>query len=157
MRLLFAENNPRRANEYDLIAASAAEAGFNVIDGRSPTWGQDLNNTTLYDASLFGWQSTAVAVADTEANFRTDGQNNYGGYSSAEVDALYDQLKASTDADEQQELLLQIEQELWADGFGVTIFQHPGLTAYNSNYVSNVSSIALSPTVFWNVWEWEAA
>ena len=157
VRFLFAENNPRRANEFDLISASAAEAGFTLIDGRSPTWGQDLGTNTLYDASLFGWQSTAVAVADTEANFVTDGQNNYGGYSSEVVDGLYDQLKASTDSDEQQQLLLDIEKELWADGFGVTLFQHPGLTAFNSNYVSGVSNIPLSPTVFWNFWEWQAA
>jgi len=157
VRLLFAANNPRRANEYELIRDSAVQAGFNVIDGNSPTWGQDLNNTNLYDASLFGWQSTAVAVADTEANFRTGGQNNYGGYSNPEVDALYDQLKQSTDPDEQQELLIQIEQHLWNDAFGVTLFQHPGLTAWNSNYVSNVSDIPLAPTVFWNFWEWEAA
>lgn len=157
VRFLFADNNPRRANQFDLIAASAAEAGFTLIDGRSPTWGQDLSNNTLYDASLFGWQSTAVAVADTEANFVTGGQNNYGGYSSDVVDGLYAELKASTDPDEQQDLLLQIEQELWSDGFGVTLFQHPGLTAYNGNYVGNVSTIPLSPTVFWNVWEWEAA
>jgi peptide/nickel transport system substrate-binding protein len=157
VRFLFAANNPRRTNEYDLIAASAAEAGFNVIDGSSPTWGQDLSNSTLYDASLFGWQSTAVAVADSEANFRTGGQNNYGGYSSDVVDGLYDQLKASTDPAEQQKLLVDIEKELWADGFGVTIFQHPGLTAYNSTYVNNVSTISLAPTVFWDVWDWEAA
>jgi peptide/nickel transport system substrate-binding protein len=157
VRFLFAENNPRRANEFDLISASAAEAGFMLIDGRSPTWGQDLNTNTLYDASLFGWQSTAVAVADTQANFVTDGQNNYGGYSSEVVDGLYDELTATTDSVEQQQLLLDIEKELWAAGFGVTLFQHPGLTAFNSNYVSGVSNIPLSPTVFWNFWEWQAA
>ena len=157
VRLLFAANNPRRANQYELIRDSAAQVGFTVIDGNSPTWGQDLNNNTLYDASLFGWQSTAVAVADSEANFRTDGQNNYGGYSSEVVDGLYDQLKASTDPEEQQTLLLDIEKELWADGFGVTIFQHPGLTAYNSTYVTDVSTISLAPTVFWDVYNWTPA
>jgi peptide/nickel transport system substrate-binding protein len=157
VRFLFADNNPRRANEFDLISASAAEAGFTLIDGRSPTWGQDLNTNTLYDASLFGWQTTAVAVADTEANFVTGGQNNYGGYSSEVVDGLYDQLKASTDADEQLQLIIDIESELWKDAFGVTLFQHPGLTAFNSNYVSGVSAIPISPTIFWNFWEWQAA
>ena len=49
--------------------------------------------------------------------------------------------KSSTDPDEQQELLLEIEQNLWADAFGVTIFQHPAITAYNSTYVTNVSAI----------------
>jgi peptide/nickel transport system substrate-binding protein len=157
VRFLFADNNPRRANEFDLISASAAEAGFTLIDGRSPTWGQDLSTNTLYDASLFGWQTTAVAVADSEFNFATGGQNNYGGYSSEVVDGLYDQLKASTDADEQQQLIIDIEKELWKDAFGVTLFQHPGLTAFNSNYVSGVSAIPISPTVFWNFWEWQAA
>ncbi len=157
VRFLFAENNPRRANEFDLISASAAQAGFNLIDGRSPTWGQDLGTNTLYDASLFGWQSTSVDVAGTQANFATDGQNNYGGYSSEVVDGLYEQLQSSTDPDEQQELLLGIEKELWADAFGVTLFQFPGLTAFNSNYVTGVSAIPLAPTVFWNFWEWEAA
>jgi len=157
VRFLFGANNPRRANQYELIRDSAAQAGFTVIDGNSPTWGQDLNNTALYDAALFGWQSTAVAVADSEANFRTDGQNNYGGYSSEVVDGLYDQLKSSTDPAEQQGLLVDIESELWADAFGVTIFQHPGLTAYNSTYVTGVSTIALAPTVFWDVYNWTQA
>jgi glutathione transport system substrate-binding protein len=157
VRFLFADDNPRRANEYDLIAAAAGEVGFNLIDGRSPTWGQDLSDSSLYDASLFGWQSTAVAVTESEANFVTDGANNFGGYSSQKVDDLYKQLEQTTDADEQQDLLLQIEQQLWADAFGVTLFQHPGLTAWNSTYVNNVSDIPLSPTVFWNFWEWEAA
>jgi peptide/nickel transport system substrate-binding protein len=157
VRLLFAENNPRRANEYDLISASAAQAGFNVIDGRSPTWGQDLGTTSIYDASLFGWQSTSIDVAGTQANFVSDGQNNYGGYSNANVDELYAQLKSETDPAEQQRLLLEIETELWADAFGTTIFQFPGITGYNSTYVTGVSDIPIAPTLFHNFWEWQAA
>lgn len=157
VRFLFAADNPRRLNEYELIRDSAAQVGFNVIDGNSPTWGQDLDNSSLYDASLFGWQSTSVDIAGTNANFTTGGQNNYGGYSNEVVDSLYDELATTTDPDAQQQLLLEIEQNLWADGFGVTIFQHPGVTAFNSTYVSNVSDIPLAPTVFWNFWEWEAA
>jgi len=157
VRFLFAADNPRRLNEYELIRDSAAQVGFNVIDGSSPTWGQDLDNNSLYDASLFGWQTTAVAVADSEANFVTGGQNNYGHYSNEVVDSLYEELKATTDPAAQQQLLLEVEQQLWSDGFGVTIFQHPGITAYNGTYVSGVSDIAIAPTVFWNFWEWEAA
>jgi peptide/nickel transport system substrate-binding protein len=157
VRFLFAANNPRRANEYELIRDSAVQAGFNVIDGNSPTWGQDRENPDLYDASLFGWASSAVDIAGTNANFVTEGQNNPQGYSSPAVDDLFAQLQASSDPDEQQDLLLQIEQNLWADAFGVTIFQHPGITAYNGTYVSGIDSIALTPTVFWNFWDWEAA
>ena len=157
VRMLFAANNPRRQNEFDLISASAAQAGFTLVNGSSPTWGQELPNTDIYDASLFGWASSSVDVSGTEANFVTGGDNNYGGYSSTVVDDLYTQLKSSTDPDEQQELLLGIEQELVKDGFGMTLFQHPGITAFNSTYVTGVTDIPLTPTVFWDIWNWEAA
>lgn len=157
VRFHFADNNPRRANQYDLISASAAEAGFNVIDGRSATWGQELSTPEIYDASMFAWISTAVAIADTQANYVTGGQNNYGLYSNETVDDLYTQLTAETDPDEQQRLLVEIEQQLWNDAFGITIYQFPTLTAYNSTYVNGVTSMALSPEVFHNFWEWQAS
>ena len=157
VRFLFAANNPRRASEYELIRDSAAQVGFNVIDGNSPTWGQDRENPALYDASLFGWISTAVDIAGSNAQFVTDGQNNPHGYSNPEVDSLYAELQAESDADRQQELLVEIEQHLWADAFGTTIFQFPSVLAYNSTYVNGVSSIPLSPQMFHDFWNWEAA
>ena len=107
--------------------------------------------------AFFGWQSTAVAVADTEANFVTGGANNFYGYSNAEVDALYEELKVTTDPARQEEILAEVEAQLVETGFGLPLFQHPGVTAFNSNYVSNIDPIAISPTIFWNVWDWEAA
>jgi peptide/nickel transport system substrate-binding protein len=155
VRLLFAEGNPRRASEYELMRDSLAQAGFNLVDGRDIDWGSNLSNNTLYDAALFGWQSTAVAVADTAAQFVTDGLNNFYGYSNPEVDALYEELQSTTDADRQDEILLEVESILFEDAFGLPIFQFPEITAYNATYVENVSSIPLSPTVFWDVWNWE--
>ena len=156
VRFLFAANNPRRASEYELIRDSASQAGFNVIDGNSPTWGQDREDPNLYDASLFGWISTSVDIAGTNSNFTTEGQNNPHGYSNPEVDALYAELGAEPDAERQQELLLEIEQNLWADAFGTTIFQFPSVLAYNATYVDNVSSIALAPQMFHDFWNWTA-
>jgi peptide/nickel transport system substrate-binding protein len=157
VRFLYAANNPRRQSEYELIRDSAAQAGFTVIDGNSPTWGQDRENPDLYDAALFGWISTAVGIADTNSNFVTDGQNNPQGSSNPELDELYATLQATTDADEQQALLLQIEQNLWNDAFGVTIFQFPSVLASNGTYVSGVTSIPLAPQMFYDFWNWEAA
>jgi len=157
VRVHFADNNPRRASEYELMAASAAEAGFNLIDGRSPTWGSELSNPSIYDMAFFGWQSTAVAVADSSANFITDGANNFYGYSNEEVDALFEELNGTTDPARQEEILTEVEALLVETGFGLPLFQFPGVTAYNTNYVSNIDPIAISPTIFWNVWDWEAA
>lgn len=154
VKLLYASLNPRRVNEYVLIKEAAAEAGFNVVDGGSETWGSDLGSGT-YDASLFGWQSTSTAVTSSKANFVTGGGNNYQGYGNPEVDALYEQLSVEFDKDAQKALLTQIESLLWADAVGTTIFQFPGVTAYNKNKLTGVVPAPLSPTIFWNFWEWE--
>jgi len=153
VKFLFASTNTRRINEYALIQEAAALAGFNVIDASSPTWGRELGSGT-YDASLFGWQSTSTAITSSKANFITNGGNNYQGYGNAEVDKLYDQLSVEFDKDNQKALLTQIETLLWKDALGTTIFQFPGVTAYNKNRLSGVVPAPLSPTIFWNFWEW---
>jgi peptide/nickel transport system substrate-binding protein len=154
VRVLFADNNPRRASEFELMAAAAAEAGFNLIDGRSATWSSELGNIQDYDMNFFGWQSTSTAIGGSNANYITDGANNFYGYSNPELDALFDELNGTADPERQKEILIEAESHLWADAFGHVIFQHPGLAAYNSNYVEGINPIPLSPTLFWNVFDW---
>lgn len=36
----------------------------------------------------------------------------------------------------------------------MNIFQFPGVVAHR-DVLQGVSTIALSPTIFWNFWEWE--
>lgn len=157
VRNLFADDNPRRASTYELIRDSVGQAGFNLIDGRDINWGSNLANPSIYDVVFFGWQSTTVDVAGTQANFVTGGQNNFYGYSNETVDSLYDELVTTTDPDAQNDLLLQIESELFADAFGLPIYQFPAVTAFNSTFVNNVDAISLAPTVLYNFWEWTAA
>jgi peptide/nickel transport system substrate-binding protein len=156
VRMLFGQENERRQSQFTLIQESAAEAGFNVIDASAVQWGDLLDDSTKYDASLFGWQSTSTAVTESEANYRTGGGNNFGGYSNAEVDALYDELAVETDPDRKLELQIEIEKRLWEDAFGTVIFQFPLVTAVNDN-VTGVDPITISPTIFWNFWEWETS
>lgn len=152
--ILYASNNPRRVNEFALIQASAAQAGFNVTDCGSEEWGGLLGTPGAYDASLFGWQSTSLGVTNSLPTFETGGINNLNFYSSSTVDEVVAQL--NTEFDEQKKIDLQIELDkaLWSDFYGVTIFQFPEVTAI-SDRVTNVSSSILAPTVFWNAWDWE--
>ncbi|MGA4669336.1 ABC transporter family substrate-binding protein [Propionibacteriaceae bacterium Y1923] len=155
VRILYGKGNVRREAQFALIKASAEQAGFTIVDNGNPQWGQKLGDKT-YDASLFGWQSTSTAVAESQANYITNGQNNYGGYSNAEVDKLYDELLVETDPQRQKEITIEVEKHLVNDAFGVTIFQFPGIMAFDDS-VSNVSKTTISPTIFWNFWEWEVA
>ncbi|KQY23419.1 ABC transporter substrate-binding protein [Cellulomonas sp. Root485] len=158
VRLLFDPENTRRQNEYELIKASAAQAGFDVQPYQVQTdWGTDLSNaTSFYDAALFGWQSTSTAVTESDANYRTGGGNNFYGYSNATVDGLFDELQVATEQSDQEPLLAQIETELVNDAFGVTIFQFPGVTAWNPEKIGNVSKLTIAPTIFYGFWEWTA-
>lgn len=154
VRFLYDNTNTRRQQEFTYIRDAAKAAGFTVVDKGSKDWSTMLPNNKQYDASLFGWQSTSTGVAESDATFRTKGQNNYGGYSSAKVDGLLNELQVATDPAKQKTILQDVEKQLVADAFSLPIFQFPEITA-SSNKLENVSSIALSPTYFWNFWEWE--
>lgn len=156
VRFLFDPTNARRVSEFELLKPALAEAGFNLIDSSDPNWGELLAQSDTYDASLFGWQSTTLAVSASAENFVTGGQNNFTGYSNKEVDDLYDQLVETTDEAEQLELQIQIEQKLFEDAFGITIFQFPGTTVSNETRVTNVNPGTLNPTMFYGFWDWEA-
>ncbi|MPV48777.1 ABC transporter family substrate-binding protein [Pseudactinotalea sp. HY160] len=155
VRFLFDKANPRRQNEYTLIAQSAGQDDlFNVIDSSSDEWGRLLSDNSKYDASVFGWQSTSTAVTEGDANYRTGAINNFGGYSSETVDGLLDQLLVATEPAEQEELLGKIEAQLVDDAFGLTLYQFPSVTAYRST-IEGIDPITISPTIFYGFWNWK--
>lgn len=154
VRMMFAEGNVRRENEFAIVRPAMEAAGFNVIDRRNVDWGSKLGDGT-YDAVFFGWQSTSTAVSADQATFGTGGLNNLIGYSNPDVDALFDQLIVTTDAEEQLDIQLQIEEILVADGIGATIFQFPSVAAWRTDRIANVQPAPLSPTIFYGFWEWE--
>lgn len=157
VRFMYADKNVRRANEYKLISESAAQAGFQVVDGKNADWSSQLTNTKIYDAALFGWQSTSIGASQIPPNFITGGQNNFYGYSNKTVDGYLNELNITPDPAKQKELILKVEKALFEDAFGTVIFQFPDITAFNANKVKNVSTISLAPTYFWNFWEWTTA
>ncbi|RXR26323.1 ABC transporter family substrate-binding protein [Oerskovia turbata] len=156
VRLLFDPNNTRRVNQAQLITESAALAGFTVAPYQVQTdWGTDLSNaTSFYDAALFGWQSTSTAVTESDANYRTAATNNFYGYSNPAVDALFDELQVETDTAEQTRILGEVEKHLVDDAFGVTIFQFPGVTAWNESKISGVVPLTIAPGIFYGYWDW---
>ena len=155
--MLYGASNVRRQNEYTLIAESAKEAGFNVIDGGDDNWGTMLSTEQdKYDVGLFGWQSTSTAVTESDANFRTGGANNFYGYSNPKVDALFDELQTETDPGKQIDIQIDVEKLLWEDAFGTTIYQFPGVNAWNSK-IEGVEPISIAPTIFASFWNWKIA
>ena len=153
--LLYDPSNPRRVTEFGLIQKSAALAGFVVDDCSSPDWRALLGTPGAYDAALYALLPSTLAVTATAATFcSTATATNHNYYSNPRVDALLTQLASSSDQTKQRELLTQVDTLVWADAYGVPLYQFPAVTAFKRS-VTGVSSAPLAPGVLWNVWAWK--
>lgn len=159
VKFWYPEGNVRRAAEFELIAQSAALAGFSLVDDSEPNW--EFTDPVLFpinphDAVIFAWQSTSLAVTGSDQFLGTDQPSNYGGYANDTVDQLLKDLETELDPDRQIEIQIEVEKELWNDAYGTVIFQFPGLTWWDSG-VTGIDPSPLAPTYFWNFWEWAPA
>jgi peptide/nickel transport system substrate-binding protein len=152
--VLFDPSNPRRVTEFELIKVSAEKAGFLVSDCSASDWEGFLGVQGAYDAALFAWNETSTAVSSPDARLRsTSTVSNFSHYSSEAVDGLLDQLAVADDTLTQEDLIEQLDASLWADFYGVPLYQYPTITAYSSA-VEGVSPSPLSG-LLWNIWEWQ--
>jgi peptide/nickel transport system substrate-binding protein len=152
--ILFDPSNPRRVAEFSAIQKSAALAGFLVTDCSSTDWRQLLGTDGAYDASLYALRPTSLAVTAVAASFRSDSTiNNLNFYADPAVDALIDRLDATFDGNEQIAILKKIDTLVWADGYGVPLYQFPSVTA-SDDRVTGISPSPFSPNLLWNIWDW---
>jgi len=153
VRILYNTDNPNRVNSYTLIASAATEAGFTVVDEGDPKWSARLGDGS-YDATIFGWISSGVGVSGVPQIFSSTGGSNMNGYSNAEADALMQQLLVTVDKDEQIKIQQQIDPFFFADGYGLPLFQSPGLEAHTERVEGFDVYMANQTGVWWNVGEW---
>ncbi|OUM41406.1 ABC transporter family substrate-binding protein [Arthrobacter agilis] len=155
VRIMYNRDNPNRLNSYTLIAESASQAGFKVVDGGlgASDWGSALGNGT-YDATIFGWINSGVGVSGVPQIFRTGNGSNFNGFSSPEADELMDELIVTTDPDEQDALQVQIDKLIWDSKYGLPLFQVPGVDAYSDN-VTGIVYMPNQTGVWWNFWDWQ--
>jgi peptide/nickel transport system substrate-binding protein len=152
VKFLYGKSNTRRAQEFALIQSSEAQAGITVVDDGNDDWPSLLGNKS-YDAILFAWQFTSLAVTGGQSQFVTGGGNNFNGYSNKTVDADYKTLQSEYSQPAQLKLLADVDKQAWGDAYSATIFQFPDINAWSSN-IQNVSDNPLSPAIFWNFFDW---
>jgi len=155
--ILYDSANATRAAEFTLIRQSAAQAGFRVSNCSSADWSAKLSKDGTWDAALMSWRSTTSAITDSTPRLHSGGSiENYSHYSSPVTDKLLDTLATTTSDSGQAQLLTAIDTQLFADGYGLPLFQQPSLTAFRTT-VTGIRRSPFPPGVFWNVWEWRAA
>ena len=164
VRFLYSATNPVRAQEYQLISASAKLAGITVVDGKDPNWSSNLPNIKQYDASVFGWINTNLGIAQQPPLFLGNiggqwvGASNYGQYNNAQVNGWMTTLNTTPDA-------ADADQAASGDGKAggdrrrsvLTLYQTPDIVGYDSTKVTGRFDHPGQPGVFWNFWEWKLA
>ncbi|MEO5590589.1 MAG: ABC transporter substrate-binding protein, partial [Gemmatimonadaceae bacterium] len=152
VKFLYGKSNTRRAQEFALIQASEKQAGINVIDNGNDDWPTLLGNKS-YDAALFAWQYTSLAVTSSQAEFQTGGGSNFNGVSVKSIDQDYQKLQSEFSQPAQLKLLASADKAAWADASSATLFQFPDINAWASN-IQNVSYSPIAPNIFWNFFNW---
>lgn len=154
--ILYNINNPNRVDAFQLIQASAAEAGFTVEDAGSADWGSLLGSGS-YDASIFGWISSGVGYAGLPQIWATGGGGNYNGYTNPDVDALVAESQSIVGDDARiDEIMIEMDGLTRQDFYGLPLFQTPGLVATNGG-VDGVVYNGGQTGAIWNNWEWTLA
>lgn len=151
--IMFDPTNPKRVNEFQLIADAAALAGFVVTNCSSPDWLNLLGTPGSYDAAIFAWDSSNTSVAGLQSLYGTEGLGNLNGYSNPEVDALLAQLAVTPDHEAQQEIRTKIDGMLYADAYGLPLYQEQIVVAHNST-LTGPKPATLANGILWNIWEW---
>lgn len=146
-------SNQRRAAQAQLIIDAASKVGFDVVAPGLAGWGGALTSNE-YDAEFFAWCPTSTSQAGTNANFKSDGANNFIGYNNPVMDSILDKLEGKLTPTQVTTQILAAEKQLMKDAVTLAIFQHPAATAHNSA-LKNVKPAPLSPNLVWNFWEWK--
>ncbi len=154
--MMFDPSNPKRVQEFQLIAESAALAGFVVTNCSGPDWRNLLGVPGVYDASIFSWSSTNTSVAGLQSIFGAGGRGNLNGYSNPTVEEILSQLAVTPGAAGQNALRLDLDKTLYSDAYGLPLYQDQTVVAHNGT-LTGVTPATLARGILWNVWEWAPA
>lgn len=157
IRIGYQAPNPRRTDIVAEIKASCDEAGFEIVDEGSEDFfapGGDLENGD-FEIALFAWAGSGQIVSGRNI-YSSGAPQNQTQFENETVDELFNDLGASTDEDEQNEIIVDIEKELWDDLHGIPLFVHPDLTGSDAS-IQNVRQTASQSQITWNAEQWQRA
>ena len=155
IRILYNKDDPVRAQEYALIAASAQLAGFSITDAGKGVgqWLPALKDGA-FDVALYGWTSNPTGSVQVPQIFGTGAVSNLNNFSNTVVDQLTQQLAQEPDDAKQNALKMQIDKLVFGAGYGLPLFQRSGLAA-TGPHIDGVRYSPLAIGVWWNVWDWK--
>ncbi|MEP6981189.1 MAG: ABC transporter substrate-binding protein [Nakamurella sp.] len=153
VQFTFAASSSLRADQVQVIKASCDQAGFNIIAKPDADVFTTLAlKDTSWGLAVFGWAGSGL-VASGQSIYVTDGEQNFGRYSSKIVDDAWAKIVTSTDRAAAEKEKIPMEEELWANPYNAVLYANPGIAAFSSK----VTGPKFNPTqtgVTWNAATW---
>ncbi len=153
VKILYNTENPNRVDTFQAIQSSAAKAGIKVVDGGSPDWSSLLAGGD-YDASIFGWVNPGAGNAAVPQLFQTGNSGNYNKFANDEASKLAVDTQTQLDSDKLESMKQQIDKIAFDTGYGLPLFQSPGLFAVNKS-LTGVKYFGGQTGIVWNIWDWK--
>ncbi|WP_116204279.1 ABC transporter family substrate-binding protein [Amycolatopsis circi] len=152
LRIRYTVGNQIRQNECELFAQTAAQLGVKVKVQST----DDLGQTTTsgdYDIIVFAWVASPFPFGGAIQNWGTGQGNNYGKYSSPQVDSLMAQANAETDQTKAAALLNQADEVMSSDAYVLPLYQKPTFIA-SSDKIANIRNNSTLDGPVYNMAEW---
>ena len=159
VKFAYATDNPRRVGEFQLLQASAKQAGFNVTDvGKTAEQFFDAGTGVGtgkydYDACVFAYVLSAIAVGQSQGNTTTGNAYNYNGYSNKEVDSLWQSAVQSADYNASIPDQVKIDTDIIKDASSIALYQLPDVSGWSTK-IASVKDAPLTPNIYWNFFNW---
>lgn len=154
VRIMYNNANPNRVTAFQAIQASAAEAGFTIVDGGlgQTEWGAALSTDT-WDATIFGWGKQSNSPIFLTQLFEIGNGSNFNGFNVPEASELAVQAQTTIDDQARHEIFLQLDKLAFENKFGLPLFQNGAIIAH-SDRISDLEFNGLSFGELRNFWEW---
>ncbi len=131
VRVLLPAADPRRAAEFDAIAAAAADAGFTVVPVVSEDWRRIRSaEPESYDAALFAWDVIPAATVGLASVYLTGSVDNTYGWSEPAVDDLIAAAAAQRDAPAREQLLGELASAVSERAWTLPLIDVPVMTLW---------------------------
>ncbi len=159
LEIMTTQNNPLREDTIDVMTQQLQPAGIkikkflnaDIFEGkevpRSLAGGQ-------FQIGLFAWVATAFpssnqSIYQTPVDAQNFGQN-YSRGGDPRVDAAFQKLATSTEADAVKAAANEADKYLWENMYTLPLYQKPTFIAYNPNLV-NIEDNPTSAGLLWNL------
>jgi len=153
IRVIHIDPNARRTNEVALLKAACDPVGFNIQD--VPLSSDKFGPTRTagdYDIALFAWAGSGLN-GSLPGNYLSTGPGNTSGWNDPEIDAALNKMVVTTDPQQTQAYLIQVDQGMAKNFYSFPIFTFPGVVA-NKNNIDGPVLNAGQTQATWNMQDW---